>query len=467
MIKHSMVSMFLGGALLAVTAWQAAQAEPYLPSDPRALGMGGASTATARGPNSVLYNPALASPSMRRYRTGFSGPTLGFSLADREDFVGAYDDFDDSNVIDRIEDDIRAFNDTFQFIRGRIDAEEYETIEELEADISLIASDLSAVDITRAELEERVMAMSDKPLTFELKASAAYGGQLGQWGTGAYIQSRVYGGASFILDPQDFGLVSGAFDQAANIVSCLEEAAEGSDPDQSTLEFCRDQELPDEQTSEEFLSEFQAQGARLNEYGVTLARDFYLAGRDVAFGVTPKIINVATYDYQVRVQDEDSVAVGDRERSHGNSFNVDVGVAMQLRDDMRLGATIRNLIPESFETVEGNEIELDPQVRLGFSWDRQRFSLAADLDLTENAPMGFGPDTRFLALGGEYRPLNWLHLRGGYRFNLASSDIIDDVASVGFGISPGPIRLDFGLAQGSREAAAYMQFGMEFGSGAG
>jgi len=437
-------------------------AEPFLPSDPRALGMGGAVTATADGPNSVLYNSALASPNMRAYRTGITLPTMGGSLADREDFIQAFDDFDDSNVIDRVETDLRAFNDTFEFIRMKIDNDEYQTNDELEQDIALISDDLAVVDGTREELKDRIAAMSDKPITFQLSGSGAFGTRMGQWGTGLHYQARAYGGGAFLLDDADFGLVDSVFGEAAAIVSCLEEAASGDDPDEDKLEECRDSSLPDEQTADNFSSEFQFQGAVLREFGFTLARDFNVGGRSLAFGVTPKVVSVDTFDYLVRVQDEEDVDFDDRDESHSN-MNVDIGVAMALNDEMRVGATIRNLIPQSYGTIEGNEIDLDPQVRVGFSWDRRLYTLAADLDLTENKPFGFGPDTRFLSMGGELRPLRWLQLRAGYRVNLSSSSIIDDIASVGVGFSPGPFHLDIGTARSSSEVAGYLQFGLRFG----
>ncbi|MEA5444712.1 conjugal transfer protein TraF [Gammaproteobacteria bacterium AB-CW1] len=438
-------------------------ADPFLPAEPRALGMGGAAVATADGPNSVMYNAALAAPSMRRYRTGLTFPSFGVSLADQEEFIDAFDEFDDSNVIDRAEIDIRAFNDTFSLIQQRIDNEEYDSNEALEQDISLLSADLNTLDGTREELKQRIEAMSDKPITFEARASGAFGTRLGAWGTGLHYQVRGLGGGLFLLDEQDFGLIDGSFGLAANVVSCLEEAASGDEPDQDRLEECRDADLPDEDTTDDFVSEFQFQGAVMQELGFTLARDFHVGGRTLAVGVTPKLVDVDTFDYIVTVQDEDDVDFDDRRDSHSN-MNVDIGVAMAIRDDMRVGASLRNLFPQSYGTVEGRDIDLDPQLRVGFSWDRRMFTLAADLDITENKPLGFGPDTRFLSFGGELRPLSWIQLRAGYRINLASDSLIEDVASVGVGLSPGPIHVDIGAAGNSNEVSGYFQFGFRFGS---
>ncbi|MDQ2069341.1 conjugal transfer protein TraF [Natronospira bacteriovora] len=425
--------------------------------------MGGASTATAHGPNSVLYNPALASPRLRRYSTGITLATVGGSVADREEFIDAFDEFDDSNIVDRIEVDLRAFNDTFGMIRTRIDNDEYNTSDELQADIDLLSQDLNVVDMTREELKELVGNMSDKPVTFELRGSGAFGTRIGSWGTGLHYQSRAYGGGAFLLDDADFDLVDSVFGEAAGIVGCLEDAADGNGVDDQRLQECRDLDLPDEQTADNFLSEFQFQGAVLSEFGLTLARDFNVGGRTLAVGFTPKQVEVSTYDYIVRVQDEDDVDIEDREQTHSN-VNLDLGFAMPITEQLRIGASIRNLLSQSYGTVEGNEIRLEPQVRVGVSYDRRFYTLAADLDLTENRPMGFGPETRFLALGGELHPLSWLHLRAGYRFNLASSDLIDDVASVGFGLSPGPLQFDVGVAGNDNEVAGYLQFGFVFGA---
>lgn len=438
------------------------QAEPFLPGDPRTLGMGGASTAAADGPNAVLYNPALAAPGMRGYSTGITVPTIGGNLADREEFLDAYEDFDDSNVVDRIEGDIIDFNNTFDTIRTRIDNDQYQTTQELQADIDQLSGDLATVDDTRLELQDRVAAMSDKPVTFELKGSAAFGTQLGGWGTGIHYESRGYGGGLFQLDDSDFALVDSTFGQASDIVSCLEDAASGQTIDEQRLDECRNSSLPDAQTADNFTSSFQFQGALMNEFGFTLAQDFGIGNRRLAIGITPKVVEVTTYDYMVTVQDEQDVEFADTEQTHDN-VNVDLGMALSLTENFRLGATARNLVSQNYGTVEGREIELKPQVRAGLSYDRRFFTVAADVDLTENQAMGFGPDTRFVSLGGEFRPLSWIQLRAGYRMNLSSSELVDDVASVGFGLSPGPLQIDVGVAGGDNEAAGFLQFGLVFG----
>lgn len=439
------------------------QAEPFLPGDPRALGMGGASTAAADGPNAVLYNPALAAPGMRGYSTGITLPTVGGSVADREEFIDAYEDFDDSDVVNRIENDIIEFNNTFDMIRTRIDNDQYQTTQELQADIDQLSGDLGTVDDTRLELQDRVAAMSDKPITFDLKGSAAFGTQLGGWGTGFHYESRGYGGGLFQLDDSDFDLVDSTFGQASDIVSCLEDAASGQTIDEQRLDECRNSSLPDAQTADNFTSSFQFQGALMNEFGVTLARDFGIGSRRLAIGITPKVVEVTTYDYVVTVQDEEDVALEDTEQTHDN-VNMDLGMALQLSDDWRLGATARNLVSQSYGTVEGREIELNPQLRAGLSYDRQFYTLAADVDLTENQAMGFGPDTRFVSLGGEFRPLSWINLRAGYRMNLSSSELVDDVVSVGFGVSPGPLQIDVGVAGSDNEASGFFQLGLVFGN---
>jgi hypothetical protein len=95
--------------------------------------------------------------------------------------------------------------------------------------------------------------------------------------------------------------------------------------------------------------------------------------------------------------------------------DVDVGV-MAVASFGRLGLTVRNLTAPEFDTAAGEELQLDPQARLGGSvLLLPQWKLAADIDLTSNrGPFG---DVRELSLGTEAQVMRQLTARGGLRFN--------------------------------------------------
>src|SRR5690606_22891128 len=96
-----------------------------------------------------------------------------------------------------------------------------------------------------------------------------------------------------------------------------------------------------------------------------------------------------------------------------------------------------------FDTAGGNSMKLKPLVQAGVAYSGEDFVLTAELDLNRSEGVGFEGDRQLLAVGGEYSPLDWLHLRGGLSHNLkygnAEGPNIDQetLASAGLGFSPG------------------------------
>lgn len=453
------------GAGVAMMAGSAL-AEPFVSADPRNLGMGGAGVAVESGVNASVYNPALASPEIDPYRFSLNFPTVGVGVQDREEFIDAFDDFDDSNILDRTDDSFRDFNEQFRLMRDRAEDGFYQTNEQIREDLDELEDRFDRLDGTSDEFFDLLGDMSERPLTADFRGSMGLGLRVGQWGTALHLEGRGYGGGQFVLADEDSDLVLGEIDAGGEIITCFDEASQdGATPDEERLEECKDAADLNEEISGDLTSEFQAQGALMREIGFTLARDFDMFGRDVSFGVTPKVVDVDTVDYNVRVQDEDDVDLSDREQSD-SGFTVDVGASMMLTEDLRGGVTVRNLIPQSYGTFEGNDIDVDPQLRAGVSWQPvSPITLAADMDLTENQPVGFGADTRFLSLGGEFDLRGIAQVRAGYRMNLASNDLVEDRASVGLGFSPGPVKIDVGAAGSSNDLAFFLQTGMQFRAG--
>ena len=453
-----------GAALLLLMVGTPVAAEPFLSSDPRNLGMGGAGVAVESGMNAVHYNPALISPGIDPHRLSFNFPTVGLGIQDREEFIEAYDDFDDSGILDRTRSDFSTFNEQFEEMVRRSEDGEYATNEQVQEDLAELQGRFDTLDGTRGDLFQLIGDMDEKPITFDFRGAAAAGGRAGQWGMAYHYQARGYGGGQFRLDTSDFDMVNTEFDAGQDIIDCFDEASsEGTTPDEDRMEECEEKANLNQDVSDDFTSEFESTGALVRELGVSFARDFHIGDRALSFGLTPKLVEVDTFDYRVRVQDEAEASFTDTEKTD-NAFTVDAGASMEIVEGVRGGLSVRHLIPHSHDTVEGETIRFDPMARAGVAWDPARnLTLAADLDLTENRAVGFGPRTRFLSLGSEVRVGRIAQFRLGYRLNLsADDDIIGDRASVGFGFTPGAFRIDVGAAGNSNEASFFFQTGLQF-----
>ena len=157
---------------------------------------------------------------------------------------------------------------------------------------------------------------------------------------------------------------------------------------------------------------------------VGLATSFGIG--DLSIGLTPKTQSVTSYDYTKRLQDVDT-DFGDilddaGETDHGSNFNLDLGVAYQFTDSTFAGLSVRNVSKQTFTTVNGTMIELEPQARLGLGYRSDFFRLGIDVDVTENKAIAFESKTQYAAIGLELNAWDWLQLRLGYRDNLSVTE---------------------------------------------
>lgn len=121
--------------------------------------------------------------------------------------------------------------------------------------------------------------------------------------------------------------------------------------------------------------------------------------------------------------------------------SLDLGILYDKKKDWRFrsGIVFRNLTGPSFDAPvddpntasvkegEGGTFEVDTQIRLGLAcWPLERWTIAADIDLTENSTALPGYDSRVASFGTEFKLLNSknidLALRAGLYKNLAESE---------------------------------------------
>jgi hypothetical protein len=214
------------------------------------------------------------------------------------------------------------------------------------------------------------------------------------------------------------------------------------------------------------------------EIGLTLSKKFFVDGKNIAIGITPKLQMIKTFNYVANIDGEiDNQEIKETEQNFSD-FNIDIGAAYQFgpRKQWQAGIVVKNLLSKEYKTesntyeTSGNEetskttISLDTQLRGGISHTTDWSVVAFDLDLKENEPVGFAKPTKYAAIGAELDLNDTLQLRLGYRKNIRVSN--SAVASVGLGFSSFGIHLDIAVmaspSDPEKEAGAALELGFYF-----
>jgi hypothetical protein len=138
---------------------------------------------------------------------------------------------------------------------------------------------------------------------------------------------------------------------------------------------------------------------------------------------------------------------GDDYTAKYNTVNFDMGVAKSYNNGWRSGVVVKNVIPQSFDfqsiasgaatgsakSVTGT-LTMNPQARFGVSHDNSWSTVAFDVDVTKNNPVGLENSSQYAGIGGELTAWGWAQLRAGYRSDLLNAG--QELISLGFGLSP-------------------------------
>ena len=183
-----------------------------------------------------------------------------------------------------------------------------------------------------------------------------------------------------------------------------------------------------------------------------------------AWGVTPKYIKVKTNDYQELIRNDPKLTDNAANQTEDSGFNVDAGMVYGATRGWRVGVVGRNLVSDEYVTTGNRTITLDPQYRAGLAYGGGWFTLAADVDLTENDPVYYDQKTRMAAVGTEFNVFNTLQLRFGWQRNLADTGIVDalDMYSVGLGFAIYGMHLDVAAIGNDNDVGAVAEVGFRF-----
>lgn len=212
----------------------------------------------------------------------------------------------------------------------------------------------------------------------------------------------------------------------------------------------------------DYASELEYRGYKVLENGVSAAKLFE-GGKhwwsQWALGFNAKFLLVEGYGYTQGVRDAE-LKLDDSQRVNSSAFNLDIGVLKEF-GVFKLALVGKNLFASKFDYGTSGEIfEIGPQLRLGLAYQSRRAVLELDVDLTENAPLGFGSRTEFAALGWEYQLARWFTLRAGYRQNMVGTAA--GSASAGLGLLFGALYIDVAGSVGDGQQGVAAQLGFQF-----
>lgn len=196
-------------------------------------------------------------------------------------------------------------------------------------------------------------------------------------------------------------------------------------------------------------------GAAISEVAVSFAHEFTLGEMPLAVGLTPKYQKVETilYNQTVNNFDEDDFDADEYTEDDSN-LNLDIGFALSVTDSLTVGIQLRDLIEESYDTVQvagyTGEYTIKPMVTAGVAWNSSWVTLAFDVDLTEEQPFDEIDGSQFARAGAELNLRDWFQLRAGVRHDL--SDTRADLLTAGIGVSPfDTLHLDLTAAAGDKD----------------
>lgn len=431
------------GLFTAVTA----NAAPFNILDVRQMGMGETGVASAKAGSAALYNPALLSTDTGD-KVSIIVPNLAVTVFADEDAIDAFEDIEDENYIDAINDAVESINANANF----------------ENAAASFSNNVRGLNRNLGEI-------SGKPITGAAQGMLSVALPNEHLGLSVYYAKGGIAEATAYVSECDSELLNyyADFVDGLNDASSIPNQRFDCSDGETSIDIVVGNELVSPEDN--LTSSFLAATLETDEYGISVSREFKLGGVPVSFGVTPKVVSVKNRIANVLVSDasKDSFDLSDRldanERDE-TDFNLDFGVAVQLlADSLTLGFVGKNLISNSYDSVEDNQkivtFDLEPQYRAGVAWDGPLgVSLAADMDLKENKAVVNGVDSQYLNLGAEWDVVNALRIRAGYRENLSESE--DSAYTLGFGFNIIAVHLDFAAALGDNNSGFAFQFGVEF-----
>lgn len=364
--------------------------------DARNDAMGGTGVASSTYGSAALANPALMTKAQPDDRVSIIFPSAGVQITDKDKLIDKVDDITDT--VDRYED---------------------------------VLDNLTWLDYLQGAPQLRAAAGDMADRLRDLRGNEAHGNAAVALAVTVPDEEL-----PFAFVTKAYGTVDVRANVAQSDIDYLQDVADG------TI-------FPASGDQNRLRSTANGLAALVTDYGVAVAHEFSIGGHPVSVGVTPKIQKTWLYNYTDSLYNYDKSDINSsRYRSSDTGFNLDVGLATSFAENWTFGLTGQNLVSRDIDTKEVNgyrdTYQIRPLVTTGIAWNRGPFTATADVDLTQTKRFKSQDESQYAAVGGEYRVLDWLQLRAGYRADMKSTD--ENVFTAGFGLSPFGNRVHLDLA---------------------
>jgi len=406
---------------------------PFGYFDARSVAMGGAGVATATSASAVFFNPAMLARYKVRKEKGnnsrFIFPTLSARVSqdvqDLEDF--RMDDLDG-----RLDNAINTF-----------DRNDPATVSNI-------------VDVAR-EFQSGLNDVSSNPLLVDSNVGIVLGIAHRREGGSLMINRRLVGDGNLSQSAADRQLLNAYIEDMTFISS---NGSQGAAHPEIYNDGNRNNGLIPDQVNN-LTSTASASGLMITELGVSMAWEVSPFDYLVGLGITPKFVQVVTYDARVTATDDNFES--NRDEDDRWKMTADIGMTKTVDEQLRVGLVVKNIIPLDYDTLLGNTITINPQVRAGAAYELAWGRVAADFDILKNKAIGSGSDSQELGMGVEWDLGRWLQLRGGYNYNLAGEGAArKGLLSAGLNFSTERLTFDIGYADNGEALAVGLQWGYRF-----
>ncbi|MDZ7923235.1 MAG: conjugal transfer protein TraF [Marinagarivorans sp.] len=418
-------------ALLAIL-YQPALAGSFSVYDARSQAMGGASVAVGSTAMAMGHNPAL----------------LGLGDEDEDDSKnGRYSlPYVAGNLSQAALDALNILDDELD-VNFDNALDNFNTHEDPSQTIAIATA---ARDAGQA-LEKELIDVANEEINFNVFVGLiSVSEPAEQGGGGFYLGSRIIGGGRSYIPDADITLYH-------DYVEALDNIAQGGDwranAELFDYEEPYNESVPPSFKDLDTTSRADIRGLIINEAAVSTAWGFELDAMRVAIGATPKAMYVRVFD-ESREISSDELEIGSNIQSH-RMFNVDLGVAIELENGVRIGYTAKDVISRTFTTDKNQTVRLETKHRIGAAYIRPQWQIGADLDMQEQHAFATERTGQYLALGGEYNLLNYIDLRAGYQYDTLGEH--PGVISAGLGVRLGNTLIDASYRTSSEEKGAALQ----------
>ncbi|WP_423202290.1 conjugal transfer protein TraF [Marinobacter salicampi] len=287
---------------------------------------------------------------------------------------------------------------------------------------------------------------------------------------------RIDAGLGLSLAVPNNSVSVGVFTNATLRATVRGEFDEADDQFLANLENADKDELLFADLERDLQSRGRILASAVAEVGVAFARSFDIQERSVQIGISPKYVQIQTFQYTQTVSSfDDDEFDADDSQTDKSGFNFDLGAAYAFGEEQQwnAGLAIKNVIPMELDSAasrvdeEVHTFELGPLATAGIAHSGEFHVLTAELDLNKQKAFGYGDDTQWLAVGAELDAFRYAQLRFGARQNLASNDDnsgIEEKTQLTFGVGLAPFgaRLDIAGLVSDADLGAAIELGAAF-----